>query len=122
MKTKLTFLTAALMIAGFFFFSSCNSPEPTFGTLTITVYNPASGMLIPGEQVYLASSLNNLKQGIYLRTAWTDNLGLVYFGELPPGFYYYDTEHWEDYGATMVYAGWDFYVHLYVNTPVAGKK
>lgn len=110
------------MIAGFLTFSSCSDPDPTFGTLTIIVYNPSNGTVITNEQVYLATSLNNLKQGIYIKNAWTNNLGLVYFGDLPPGFYYYDTEHWEDYGATQLYAGFDFYVHLYVNTPASPKK
>ncbi|MEI7981142.1 MAG: hypothetical protein WCI71_05785 [Bacteroidota bacterium] len=121
MKTKLLFFST-VMIALFFAISSCTSPNPTVGTLTITVYNPSSGALIVGEQVYLATSLTNLKQGIYIRTAWTNNFGLVYFGDLTPGFYFYDTEHWEDYGATQLYAGLDFYVHLYVNTPAVRKK
>lgn len=122
MKTKLLFITTVIMIAGFLVLPSCNTPEPITGTLTITVYQPSTGTVVANEQVYLATSLYNLMHGIYIRTAWTNSLGQVYFADLTPMFYYYDTEHWEDYGGTMIYAGFDFYVHLYVNTPASGKK
>ncbi|MEI7500495.1 MAG: hypothetical protein WCK84_08585 [Bacteroidota bacterium] len=122
MNIKLLFLILVTLIAGSFTFSSCSDEYPTFGTLTITVYNPATGSVVAGEKLYLATSLSNLKQGIYLYTERTNSLGLVYFGNLAPGFYFYDTENWEDYGATNIYAGVDFFVHLYVNTPGSKKK
>ena len=122
MKTKLLLIIPLFLFAGLIILPSCNTPEPATGNLFITVYNPGTGSLVVNEQVYLATSYYNLTHGIYLRTAWTNIAGQVYFGDLDPGYYYYDTEHWEDYGGTLLYAGFDFYVHLYVNTPGVSQK
>ena len=104
------------------FTPSCTVNDPTFGNLTIAVYNPATGLYIPNEQVYLATSFADLRNGVYIKTGWTDANGLIYFGELGPGYYYYDTYNWEDYGGSKVYAGNDYYVSLSVNTPRPPKK
>ncbi|MCK9218821.1 MAG: hypothetical protein PHF97_01465 [Bacteroidales bacterium] len=121
MKKQVLFFIL-VMVSGIIMVSSCKQTDPIFGTLTVTVYDPIAGTVVPNEEVYLATSFYNLSHGAYLRTAWTNAGGAVYFGELAPGFYYYDTKDWEDFGAVMIYAGNDFYVHLYVNTPATVKK
>jgi len=117
MKAKIMFVNLFLVFAGIVNLSSCTTvPDPTFGTLTITVYNSITDEIIQGEQIFLATSLSNLKQGIYLKNAWTNEKGMVFFGELAPGYYFFDAENWEDYGASNIYAGVDYNVHLYVNS------
>jgi len=122
MKRKLSMIFTVVTLCSLVFTPSCTVKDPTFGNLTVAVYNPATGLYIANEQVYLATSLADLQNGIYIKTGWTDFNGLIYFGELAPGYYYYDTYDWEDYGGSMVYAGSDYYVTLSVNTPRPLKK
>jgi hypothetical protein len=122
MRSKLLLMVGLILFSGLILTPSCTVTDPTFGTLTVTVYDPVTGIIVADEEVYLATSLDNLKAGIYLKTGWTGSKGSIYFGDLPPAFYYFDTARWEDYGAAQVYAGIDQYVILYVNTPAAPKK
>ncbi|MBN1199132.1 MAG: hypothetical protein JXA23_07255 [Bacteroidales bacterium] len=111
-----------IILSGFLFFAtsvmlpSCSSEEATVGLLVIRVMD-SNGNLLVGEQVYLATSYENLKAGNYITNQWTDEDGEVLFLNLPPIYYWYDTEHWEDYGAVQVWAGIEQYVILWVNTP-----
>jgi len=105
-----------LLFGNLVLFPSCKVENPTTGILVIRVMD-TNGELVVGEQVFLATSHENLKNGIYYATAWTDLDGEVLFMDLNPIYYWYDTEHWEDYGATQVYAGIEHYVILWVNTP-----
>jgi hypothetical protein len=119
-KQAVSFFLICMMILAVI--PSCKVSEPTFGNLTITVYDPLTGSFIVNEQINLATSFSDLQQGVAIRKAWTNTEGQVYFGELAPGFYYYKALSWNDYGGIMVYAGSDFYTHLYVNTPILKKK
>lgn len=104
-------------LLGFFaFLPSCSTEQPTHGILVVTVMD-ANGNVLPYEQVFLASSYQNLRNEEYLMTGWTDEKGEVLFMNLLPAFYWYDTQHWEDYGAAQVWAGIEHYVILWVNTP-----
>lgn len=116
MKKWFILLSGILFFASIVILPSCSSDEATVGILVITVMD-MDGNLIEGEQVYLATSHENLKEGIYISNQWTGPLGSVLFMDLPPIVYWYDTEHWEDYGAVQVYAGIEQFVTLWVNTP-----
>lgn len=111
-----------IILSGFLFFASivmlpsCSSEEATVGILVIRVMD-TDGNLIVGEQVYLATSHQNMKSGNYISNQWTDEDGEVLFMSLPPFYYWYDTENWEDYGAVQTYAGIEQFVTLWVNTP-----
>ena len=114
---KWTALVAIILLVGVMpVFTGCDAEDPVDGLLVITVMDENNNR-IPYEQVFLATSYENLKAGIYEYNGWTDENGQVTFLFLPPKYYYYDTEHWEDYGSTLVYAGLEHYVILYVNTP-----
>jgi len=95
---------------------SCTEDQPTDGILVIQVVD-TNGVAIIGEQVYLATSLANLQNGIYISNNWTNDNGVVWFSNLLPLHYWYDTEHWEDYGGAQVWAGIEHIVTLRVNTP-----
>ncbi len=122
MKAKIIMLFSVLMISGLIIFPACSDDNPTTGTLTVVILNFETGLPVAGEQVYLATSYEHLKTGVHYRNAWTNNLGVAYFGDLPPLIYYIDTQQWNDWIASHVYAGYDDYVVLYVNTPQGKKK
>jgi hypothetical protein len=122
MKKKLLFFITLIFFSGLIITPSCKTADPTFGTLTITAYDPASGAIMPNVQINLAYSLSNLKDKVYYRSAWTNDKGQVYFGDLAPLFYFYNAEGYDDYGAVQIYAGNDFYVHYYPNTIHQGGK
>ena len=110
------FFIIFIFLAGFLFFSSCSDPAPTKGSLTITVMKydgtPLSGILI-----YLSRSYQDLQNRSYIDSAWTNAYGYFHFSEKEPGYYWYDTKDWEDYGAAKVLNGIDTFVILWVNTP-----
>ena len=89
--------------------------------LTLRVLNPDIGP-VPWETVYLATSLENLQAHAYAEQLVTNEDGYAKFDSLAPGVYWYDTEHWEDFGAVGVYLGIDTKAVLWVNTPTGGKK
>jgi len=122
MKHKLLVFFSVLLFTSLIISPSCKTEDPIFGTLTITAYNPVTGAVVPNIQINVAKSLAELKAGSYYRTGWTNDKGEIYFGEMPPMFYYYGAQGWDDYGAVQVDAGNDFYVHLYLNTPHTGGK
>jgi hypothetical protein len=119
---KKTILILFFLVGGLFLIQSCSSEDPIYGNLDITVYNRTTGALVTNEQIFLATSLSNLQQGIYLGSGWTGTTGNVFFRDLTPGYYYYGAEHWNDCGAIKVMAGDDFFVNFYVISPKAMKK
>ena len=116
MRKWFTVFLSVIVFGGLTLMPSCKVEEPTSGILVITVMD-SYGNLVTGEQVYIATSYQNLQTGHYYARGWTDELGEVLFMDLPPVYFWYDTEHWEDYGATQVYVGFEHYVILWVNTP-----
>lgn len=100
MKTKmikLAFFLSALTIG----FSSCKKettnttvlpPTPTTGGLVVKVQLQGSTGFLSGVDVGLATSQENLDNGIYLLEKTTDASGKANFGQLNPGNYYYDAE------------------------------
>jgi len=117
MNRKIILVFAALLISGLTIFPGCKDDNPTFGTLTVVVQDFLTGLPVAGEQVYIATSYQNMQNKTFYRNAWTNDLGIVYFGELPPLVYFIDTQDWQDWVASQVYAGYDDYVVLFVNTP-----
>lgn len=115
-RKPVLFWISILLVSGFLCLPSCSTEDPTTGILNITVLD-TWGFPVAFEQVYLATSHQNLKEGIYVSSGWTNEFGQIAFYGLIPIVYWYDTEHWEDYGANQVYAGIEDYVFLWVNTP-----
>ena len=117
MKTWKSILFTVLLFSSMVIIPSCSTYEdPTTGILTITVMT-TTGEVVVGEEVFLATSYQNLQAGIYVARGWTDIDGQIWFADLLPMVYWYDTVDWEDYGASQVYAGIEHYVILWVNTP-----
>lgn len=116
MKKWVIVLSSFLIIASGVMLPSCSTEDATDGLLVVRVMDTNGGLIV-GEQVFLATSYENLKAKNYIGNKWTDNEGEVLFPGLVPAYYWYDTEHWEDYGAVQVYAGIEHFVTLWVNTP-----
>lgn len=102
-------------------FPRCSSKNPTTGSLKVTVLNYQTNQPVVNELLYIASSYDNLKNKVYLNSLYTDANGQVMFHDLTPMLVYYDTQTWDNYGATQVYAGIDMHALLYVNTPPVKK-
>ena len=102
--------------------TGCSSKNPTNGTILIKVIDYKTNLVVPNELVYIALSYDNLKNHIWLNSLYTDVNGKVFFHDLNPVTIYYDTEHWENYGAAQIYAGIDESVILYVDTPIQKKR
>jgi uncharacterized membrane protein len=106
----------SLLALSFLFFPGCTSKGPSTGSLTITVINYKTGLPVANELVYLATSYDNLKiNQVYVTMGYTDTKGQIMFHDLNPVMMYYDTQTWENYGATQVYAGIDMLAILFVN-------
>jgi hypothetical protein len=121
MKRFAILISAFLFVNIFLFLSSCSKNGPEAGMLTLQVMQPEYGV-VPWENVYIATSLKNLQAHSYLDSSQTNVNGYVKFDTLDPGVYWYDTQHWEDYGAVEVFLGIDTRAILWVNTPGGGKK
>lgn len=93
--------------------TACADEDETTGGITITVVD-RYGVPIVGEAVYLAKSIGALSDGNYYGIYYTDAEGKVKIVELPPHYYWYDTEHYDIYGAAQVHAGIMTFVTLYV--------
>jgi hypothetical protein len=102
-------------------FVSCTKEVQTPGMLTIRVISPQFGP-VQWETVYLASSSQNLQAHVYLQTGMTSDSGYVKFDSLTPGLYWFDTEHWENYGAVDVFYNIDTRAVLWVNTPAGPSR
>lgn len=116
MKKWFIVLSGLLFFASATLLPSCSSDEATVGILVVKVIDSDGNPLV-GEQVMLATSYQDMINGNYSGSKWTDQDGEVLFMNLPPLYFWYDTEHWEDWGAVQVYAGIEQFVTLRVNTP-----
>ncbi|MCX6284890.1 MAG: hypothetical protein NTW31_11730 [Bacteroidetes bacterium] len=122
MRKSFFMVLSAITFSWLMLFSGCSSKNPSTGTLTVIVYDYMTNTVVPNELVYLATSYQNLRNHVWINSLYTDANGRVYFHDLTPIITYYDTEHWENYGATQVYAGIDETAILYVNNPLVSKK
>jgi len=121
MRNRFFLFLSALTFSSLLLLSGCNSKSPETGTLTITVIDYMTNLPVPNQLVYIATSYANLKNHVWLNSLYTDANGKVFFHDLMPVMTYYDTEQWEDYSATQVYAGIDQLAVLYVNDPLSKK-
>jgi hypothetical protein len=121
MRKSFFLIFSTLTFCGLILFAGCNSKNATTGTITITVLDYRTNLPIPNELVYIATGYNNLKNHVWINSIYTDVNGKAFFHDLSPIVIFYDTEHWENYGAIQVYAGIDQSVILYVNTPALKK-
>ena len=93
MKLKTIFLSALLL--GFVFtLGNCKKeespPKASSGGLVIKVQMAGSTDYVAGAEVWIATSLENFDNGIYLTEKITNVSGKADFGQLNPGTYYYD--------------------------------
>jgi hypothetical protein len=114
MKHRLA-LAAIFLVVCSATLTSCKSDPVTSGMLSLTVISTETGP-VASAHVFLATSYQNLLNGVYYKDAWADSSGYVKFYDLPGGWYFYMAEGWDDYGATEVYLGVDNHSVLYVNT------
>lgn len=121
MRKSFFIILSALTFSGLILFSGCNSKNPSTGTLTVIVFDYMTNTPIPKELVYISTSYLNLKNHVWINSLYTDANGRAYFHDLMPIVTFYDTEHWESYGAMQVYAGIDQTAVLFVNSPVPKK-
>jgi hypothetical protein len=121
MKRSLILFIASLAILSAAILGSCTKEPKSPGMLTLRVISPQSGP-VPWEKVYLATSPSNLQAHVYVQETMTSDSGYAKFDTLTPGLYWYDTEHWEDYGATEVFLNIDSHAILWVNTPAGPNK
>lgn len=121
MKRNAIFLVTFLTLTFTLFLGSCSKNDPESGMLTLQVMRPNFGV-VPWENVYIATSLENLQARYYMDSCMTNENGYAKFDTLAPGMYWYDTQHWEDYGAMEIYLGIDTHAILWVNSPAGGKK
>lgn len=116
MKKWFVLFSGIFLFTSIVMFPSCSSEEPIVGILVIRIID-AEGHPVVDEKVLLADSYENLVAGNYIFSKWTNQNGIVLFMDLPPTYFWYDTEHWEDWGAVQTYAGIEQFVTLQVNTP-----
>lgn len=115
MKLNVIWLFILVLTSSIIYFSSCSSKTPTTGTLGVTVINN-DGNAITYDNFYLATSFDNLRNGIYSDSTMTDNSGKARFLYLLPNYYWYRVKNWSNYGAIQVYAGNDYYATLVVTS------
>jgi hypothetical protein len=120
MKIKAIDFLLLILISGTFYFSSCSDSNPTTGTLGITVIH-SSETTVAWENLYLATSLENMHNGIWSDSAMTDATGKVRFLYLSPNEYWYKVKNWKNFGSIVVYAGNDYYTTLVVTDPALKK-
>lgn len=121
MKRFAALILVFLTLSALPVFNACTKEAQTPGMLTLRVMHFENGP-VPWEKVYLATSLENLQAGVYFQEAMTSETGYCKFDTLQPGLYWYDTEHWEDFGAVEVYLNIDSHAVLWVNTPAEPKE
>ena len=116
MKRKFPVFLLLILISGAFLFTSCKDKTAIVGNLTITAKTIASAVMstIP---IYLATSKENLDNGVYAMTGYLDVNGICQFRDLKPKYYWYRVEGWSDYGASEVFPGIDESVVIYLNSP-----
>lgn len=120
MKKSAVIWIALLTIGAALAFSGCVKEPRTPGMLTVRVINDTTP--VPWERVYLATSLENMKAQVYFQEAMTSETGYAKFDSLEPGLYWYDTEHWDNFGAVEIYYNIDTHVILRVTNPAGTKE
>jgi hypothetical protein len=113
MKTFMRIFILLVLVMGLYGLQSCSSKNEVTGSLTITVMDQ-QGNIISGEVVSIATSLENAKNKVFVKTGYTDTAGSIMFRELAPQYYYFATEHYKGIGADKVSATVDQYVILIV--------
>jgi len=120
MKRKIRiFLLSCLALLGIYL-SSCSEKTTSTGNLTISVVD-STDAIIPYIMVHVAVSYDDLENKNYYRSEYTNAAGDIRFTELPPREYWYKVDGYEDLGSILVYAGKDYFVTLYTNSPEPGK-
>jgi len=113
MKTKVRCIVVIFLVCGLYGLQSCSSKKEITGSLTVTVEDH-QGNTIANEQVSIATSLDNLKNKVFLKAGYTDSNGTIMFRELAPQYYWYTTDHYKGIGADRVFSTVDQYVVLFV--------
>lgn len=106
-------------------FSSCKKetvvPTKTTGHLTVLPKLSGSTLLLPGTDIGIATSLDNLNNGIYLQEVTSSSNGTADFGELNPGNYYIDAgyddgvDFYYGEGQFQITANTDLNLSIYLN-------
>ncbi len=117
MSCIINILLVFLFLSAIVVVPSCTEKQPDKGTLSVRVIKASDGSSVPYELVYLAKTYQDMQNKIHFDSNWTDMNGFFRFRDLDPGVYWYDTQHWEDYGAARVLNAVDIDVILWVQTP-----
>lgn len=113
-------LYSVMILAVVFMLSACKDEEPTMGTLSVVVMD-STGVSVPNLQVNLARTSEDLKNHIYIESAYSNNMGAVMFHNLSSDVYWYSASGWDDYGSAKIFTGIDLYAVLWLNNR-EGKK
>jgi len=113
MKTIIRYIVFLFLVCGLYGLQSCSSKNEVFGSLTITVTDQ-QGNTIANEQVSIATSLDNLKNKVFLKSGYTDANGAIMFRELAPQYYWFTANQYKGIGADRVFSTVDQYVILLV--------
>ena len=116
MKRKFPLFLILMLISGVFLFTSCKDKSPIVGNLTVTAKKTATSLL-SSMPIYLATSKENLDNGVYAVTGYLNANGSCQFRDLVPKYYWYRVEGYSDYGASEVYPGIDESVIIFLNSP-----
>jgi hypothetical protein len=106
-------------------FSSCKKETveqtKTTGRLVVLPKLSGSTLLLPGTDIGIATSLENLNNGVYLQEVTSGSNGTADFGELNPGNYYIDAgfDNGVDFyfgeGQCQINANTDLNLTVYLN-------
>jgi hypothetical protein len=106
-------------------FSSCKKETivqtKTTGRLIVLPKLSGSTLLLPGTDIGIATSLDNLNNGIYLQEVTSSSNGTADFGELNPGNYYIDAgyddgvSYYTSAGQFQITANTDLNLSIYLN-------
>jgi hypothetical protein len=106
-------------------FSSCKKETivqtKTTGRLIVLPKLSGSTLLLPGTDIGIATSLDNLNNGIYLQDITSGSNGTADFGELNPGNYYIDASYFDgtnsyfSSGQFQITANTDLNLSIYLN-------
>ncbi|MDP4189831.1 MAG: carboxypeptidase-like regulatory domain-containing protein [Bacteroidota bacterium] len=117
MKIKNFLFIPIFLAALLFVMPSCSkSDDPLTGTLTIIVVD-STGQPMPLQKIFLARTLQEVKDTDSIPSNWTDQEGKFKFAGLYPGYYWYRIDNWKNFGASRVYAGIDSYSIFLVDKP-----
>lgn len=105
--------------------SSCKkestTPTKTTGHLIVLPKLAGTTLLLPGTDIGIATSLENLNNGVYLQDITSGSNGTADFGELNPGNYYIDADYFDgtnsyySAGQFQITANTDLNLSIYLN-------